>query len=55
MSRVDDLGNLVHDIEYMSRYASENLSANVSAITYLLKCLAYYISGERKQDTFNTQ
>jgi len=35
----DDLGKLIHFVDYQLRYASETLSANVWAATYVLSCL----------------
>jgi len=49
------MGKLKEGVEYLSRYATETLSAEVSATSYLLFCLVDYIIGERKLDTFNIQ
>jgi len=52
---VDALEKLIDIFEYLSRYASETLNADVWATTYLLYYLVDYVSKERKQDTFNIQ
>jgi hypothetical protein len=45
----DELGKMIDVVEYLSRYASGNLSANICATTYLLICLVDYIIVELKK------
>ena len=41
--------------ECLPNFEIETARADVESTTCLLICLVNYISGERKQDTFNTQ
>ena len=47
------MGKLIDVVEYLLKYTSETLRANVWATTYIFICLVDYISEERKQDTVN--
>ena len=51
---LDELGILIEVFEYLSRYASENLSANLGKYLFINLFGVLRKWGE-KQDTFNTQ
>jgi hypothetical protein len=52
---VDELVIFICLVDYQSRHASETLSENVWATTYLSTSLVNFIIVERKQNIFNTE